>query len=367
LRNYGGSALTQADWAARLDTPDWEVLRRVQTDGVDLVLPELGPLRILATALQVRFRAEVAERHFDDAVRTAKTMFALARHLGVYPTGAANLLGLSIADLALDTLEEMLRQAGCPNFYWALTDLPCPLVDLRQGLQGDCALVEAELRPLRDDAALMEAEMEEVVSRLSGAMGFAREQAGQAPRNLRAALAAQAQDPERVRAARERLVKAGLSAALVGRFPTSQVILLDEKRAYEVSRDERMKLRALPLWQIDGSPGGEDLRRGGDSLFADFLPHVLTVCRAQGRLEQRIALLRHVEALRLYAAAHDGRPPAALADVTVPLPPDPFTGKPFGYLVGEATGHLRGQAKDPAFNIRYEITIRKPGGSASRR
>src|SRR5438477_12248716 len=29
LRDYGGHALTQADWGARLDTPDWQALDRV--------------------------------------------------------------------------------------------------------------------------------------------------------------------------------------------------------------------------------------------------------------------------------------------------------------------------------------------------
>ena len=38
LRNYGGSALTQADWGARLDTADWQVLDRVQTGGTDLAV-----------------------------------------------------------------------------------------------------------------------------------------------------------------------------------------------------------------------------------------------------------------------------------------------------------------------------------------
>src|SRR6202035_2576717 len=36
LRDYGGNALKQADWAARLDTPDWQVLQRLHTDGLDL-------------------------------------------------------------------------------------------------------------------------------------------------------------------------------------------------------------------------------------------------------------------------------------------------------------------------------------------
>src|SRR5208282_8986 len=33
LRNYGGFALTQADWAARLDTPDWQILPKLRIEG----------------------------------------------------------------------------------------------------------------------------------------------------------------------------------------------------------------------------------------------------------------------------------------------------------------------------------------------
>jgi hypothetical protein len=364
LRGYGGQALRQADWAARLDSPDWQTLQRLHTDGLDLMLPELGHLRVLATALQVRFRAQVAGRHFGEAVRTAKTMFALARHLGEHPTEAANLVGLSVADLALDTLEEMVQQPGCPNLYWALTDLPCPLVELRKGVQGDRALVTADLRSVRDDAPMTESQVEKLLSRLSGVMSFARQQAGQAPRSLRARLEARVKDPERVRAARRRLVEAGHAESLVGKFPAVQVILLDERREYELRRDEGIKLLALAPWQIDALTGGQEWGRGGDGLFADLLPHIIKVRRAQGRLEQRIALLRHVEALRLYAAAHEGQLPGKLADVPVPLPPDPFTGKPFHYKFEAATAHFRGspprgEEGNPRYNVRYEVTVRK--------
>src|SRR5262245_30119621 len=177
LRNYGGSALTQADWGARLLSPDWEALQRVQTGGTDLVLPELAPLKLLGMSLRVRFRGEVAGRRYDDAVATAKTMFALSRHLGEHPTVAGNLLGVSVAQFAVDTLEEMVQQPDSPNLYWALTDLPCPLVDLRKGVQGDRSLADSVLRPIRGDVALSDADAEEVVSHLSGRMGFAREQA----------------------------------------------------------------------------------------------------------------------------------------------------------------------------------------------
>jgi hypothetical protein len=84
----------------------------------------------------------------------------------------------------------------------------------------------------------------------------------------------------------------------------------------------------------------------------------------QGRLEQRVGLLRHVEALRLYAAGHDGRLPERLADLPVPVPDDPFTGKPFAYRVEGAAAHLRGsppraEEQNPCFNLRYEVTVRK--------
>src|SRR5262249_62239029 len=41
LREYGGGALRQADLAARLDALDWEVLQRMEADGLDLPPPHL--------------------------------------------------------------------------------------------------------------------------------------------------------------------------------------------------------------------------------------------------------------------------------------------------------------------------------------
>jgi hypothetical protein len=350
LRNYGGNALAQADWGARLDTPDWQVTDRVQTEGADLRLPELVPLRELAGALQVRFRGEVARGDFDDAVRTAKTMFALARHLGECPALAANRLGLAVAEMAVETLAEMVQQPNCPNLYWALTDLPCPLVELRKGAQGDRAAADTELRSLKDDAPLSDAEAEEVVGKFSGRAGYAREQAGKPPRNLRAEFAARAKDAAGVRAARRRLTDAGGGEATVAGFSAVQVVLLDEKRAFEVRRDDELKFLGLKLWEID-SAGAK--KPAPDGLFADLLPRVGDARRSQGVLEQRIAILRHVEALRMYAAAHAGKLPEKLADVEVPLPADPFTGKPFGYAASGATAKLTA-----AGGVRYELSIK---------
>jgi hypothetical protein len=195
-------------------------------------------------------------------------------------------------------------------------------------------------------------------------LSFAREQAGLPPRGLRPLLQARARDQAKVGAARRRLVESGYQSKLVDQLRPIQVILLDEKRDYEVQRDERMKLLALPLWQIDecdGSQAGESSR---DGLLADLLPPIVKLRRAQGALERQIALLRHVEALRLHAAGHDGKLPAKLSDIAVPLPDDPLTGKPFVYAMEGADAHLRGgspQGEDSRArsDVHYVVTLLK--------
>jgi hypothetical protein len=359
LQDYGGAALRQADWAARLDKPDWQILLKLRTDGFNLLLPDVQQVRALANALKVRFRAEVALGRFDDALRTAKTLFALSRHLSEHPTIIGDLVGMAIAYIAIGPLEEMLEQPGCPNLYWALTNLPHPLITVDKGMEGERMLVLSELGGLDESTPMSEGQLQKLIAHLNKQL---RENANKPDGSVRAWLDARVKDEASVRAARRRLVEAGLPEERLMQFPADQVILLDEKREYEVRRDEGMKLVNLPTWQVEAL--ASQAKPVQEPALFDFLvPALLKVRRAQGRLEQRVALLRHVEALRLYAAAH-GRLPAQLADVPVPLPDDPFTGKPFAYRVDGATAHLRGspppgEENNPSFNVRYEVTLQK--------
>ncbi len=156
LLDYGGSALSQADWAARLDTPDWQVLLKLKTDNFGLLLPDVQDIRTLANPLKVRYRAELALRRFDDALRTAKTMFAISRHLGEHPSFPGNLAGLAFANTVIGPLEEMLEQPGCPNLYWALTNLPSPLVRLDKGAEGERLCILGEFRDLDVASPMMQ-------------------------------------------------------------------------------------------------------------------------------------------------------------------------------------------------------------------
>ena len=363
LLDYGGLALRQADWAARLANPDWQILLNLKSEGIYLMIPDVQDIRSLPNALKVRMRAEVALGRFDDAIRTAKTLFALARHLGEHPTFVGNLVGFATANAAIGPLEEMLEQPGCPNLYWALTHLPEPLVSVDRGSEGErIGLIQWIFRDLDDRAPMSPDQLNRLIASMDKLIRT--EFPNTLSEGLGAWLDTRTKDEGRVNAARRRLVEVGLPEARVRLFPAEQVILLDEKREFEVRFDDAMKTINLPPWQAE-AVSKQSKPSQEPALFADsFVPEIGKVIRVRGRLDQRIALLRHVEAIRLHAAEHDGVLPVKLSEIAVPLPSDPFSGKPFRYEVAGSTAHLRGtppsgMETDASYRVHYEVTYRK--------
>ncbi len=248
LLDFGGLALRQADWAARLDNPDWQILLNLKAEGIYLMIPDVQELRSLASALKVRIRAEVALGRFDDAVRTAKTLFALARHLGEHPTFVGNLVGFGTATAAIGPLEEMLEQPGCPNLYWALTNLPDPLVPVDRGAEGErIGLIQWMFRDLEGSAPMSADRLNRFIPSLDKLVRT--EFPNKLGEGLRAWLDTRIRDEGLVGAARRRLVEHGLAGERLLRFPPEQVILLDEKRELEVRFDDVMKTINLPAWK----------------------------------------------------------------------------------------------------------------------
>jgi hypothetical protein len=351
--------LRYADAAARLDRVDWQILLDLKREGPNLLLPDVQGLRELAGALKVRFRIEVAERRYDDAVHTAQTMFALARHFGEHPTIIGDLVGIAIAFVAIGPVDEMIQQPGSPNLFWALTDLPSPLVDLRLGVQGERAMMMSLFNLMDERAPMSEAQMEKAVDAIRQIF-----KAWNLKKDVRQTLDRLAKDADHVRAARRRLTEVLGAGDAIDKFPALQVVLLDEKRDYEERRDAEARAMALPFWQArtflraGTRPEGER----ENALLAELAPSFSKVKMARARLEQRIGLLRCVEALRIYAAAHEGRLPAKLADVDLPLPVDAVTGEPFVYELKGTTAIIRGtpprgMEKTLGYNVRYEVTI----------
>jgi hypothetical protein len=154
-------------------------------------------------------------------------------------------------------------------------------------------------------------------------------------------------------------------------WPVIQVVTLHSLREFRRLQDEVYKWLTLPYTEAALGVAAAERQIRQAQARADALPF-FALLSAQGnalltnaRVERRIAALRCVEALRLYAAAHDGKLPASLDLLTeVPVPADPLTGKSFRYTSSGASFTLWGpprQNEMPAiYNvINYQVTLRR--------
>jgi hypothetical protein len=81
------------------------------------------------------------------------------------------------------------------------------------------------------------------------------------------------------------------------------------------------------------------------------------------RLECNLAALQCVEAIRAYAASHEGQLPSTLDDIDeVSVPNDPMSGQPFNYTRTGSDAALESvvpEGGDKKDQIRYEIVLKK--------
>ena len=94
-------------------------------------------------------------------------------------------------------------------------------------------------------------------------------------------LDARTKDEAVVGTARGRLVEYGLPQDRLLRFPAAQVILLDEKRDFEVLFDDLMKTLAFPAWQGEALAATIAMNKE-QVLFADALVSNVTDAPSQG-------------------------------------------------------------------------------------
>jgi hypothetical protein len=104
-------------------------------------------------------------------------------------------------------------------------------------------------------------------------------------------------------------------------------------------------------------------QRGSLNPLMAFVASVRRPGLGFARLDRRLAMLQAVEAIRAYAAGHDGALPAKLADVTeTPVPEDPMLGRAFEYRVEGNTFVLGApppstSPADASFGVRFEVTL----------
>jgi hypothetical protein len=164
--------------------------------------------------------------------------------------------------------------------------------------------------------------------------------------------------------AKRALVEGGMNPEEVEAMAVGQVVLLYAARQFDEFRGEFLKSTALPHWETLPQMRemeariSEGRRRWEEvlPLSEEYFPALTSAETAFARLDRRFALLRVFEALRLYGAEHEGRLPARLDDLSVPVPIDAVTGAAFTYRVEGAVAHVEGPPL-PGRPCRYEVRL----------
>jgi hypothetical protein len=165
-------------------------------------------------------------------------------------------------------------------------------------------------------------------------------------------------------AAKRALVASGQAAERVEALPVAAVVGQYQFRRYREQSDELWKWFALPYGQGAAGMGRAmaELDRGTreepGNPFMLLLPAVGTSRMRLAQVERSGAALRVVEALRAHAAAHDGRLPESLEDLTdLPIPADPLSGRPFTYEGRGEAGVVEAPPFRPAPPLRFELNL----------
>jgi hypothetical protein len=365
----GNRMLEQVDRAARREYVDWGMAERLRRDGISLLLPEVQSLRQIATLLAVRARLEIAESRFDKAVYTLQTGMALGHHTGDSVTLIQDLVGMAIAQMMIAQLEVLIQQPGAPNFYWALTDLPRPLFDLRKGLQGERMGVYAAIPELSrlETTPLTPEQQQNLLQMLGGGIEVVYARKPNWNNRLMGTLLVLHAYPE----AKKALIAQGRKPKEVETLPALQVVLIHSLQIYQRLQDDLFKCCGLPYWEarpllVQADQRFRQARNRLEGMpFIEFLPALQKVIATTARMDRRIAALRCVEAIRIHAAAHDSKLPTGLDAITeVPIPVDPMTDKAFTYRVSGERATLiapppPGEQPNPFNTLHYELTLRR--------
>ncbi len=368
--------LRQLEIGARRRTVEWDYTLD-EPNRIGLLLPDMQWMRNYVPMLILQARVAQAERDFTAAAHHLETGFAFSRQMAEGPTLIHGLVGCAMASEFLGAADEFVQQPDSPNLYWALTALPRPLIDMRNGLGFEHETFEKQFPELSNlDRDRTEEQWNGLLRRVRTelrdlALGpvedgkrklpdwFPKDYSPESP-------AAKSPDLPQARdfVARTR----GLPAEKVEAMPPAHVLLLTMMGTYQADRDDWFRGSYLPYPQAHLAFDESSKRLHEAPLSEGHLPARLLlpaldkVLSHQIAVERRLAALRVIEALRIHSAAH-ARLPEKLGDVTeVPIPDDPGTDKPFDYQYENGVATLISRipgAPSPNYDQRYRITLRK--------
>ncbi len=306
--------------------------------------------RSISRAIGLQTRAAIAEGDFDKAVELMGMNYKLGGDVAKIPAMVASLVGIAEVSIANDSMQELIGAEGSPNMYWALTELPDPIIDVRTAMRVETQWAErlipelAEVDRKHSDAgwkSLYERVVERVARGIPNQLENYASSTGRSLMPFGFGIAS-------YRSSKKRMIATGIDKAEVEAMSVAEVLLKDaaheakrlgdlcEKQTY-MSFQDAMRF----TYQVENELRlSESISNPGAVLTGLILPATQQVLAAQMRVRRDICAFRVIEAIRMHAA-QTGALPLDLDEISlVPAPDNPATGKPFEYRIDDSAAVL---------------------------
>jgi hypothetical protein len=366
---------TGLELAARRSTCEWQLPLKEQAFATHITA--FQDLREAAKALALQARLQISRDDLDGALTSMRTIFKMSRDCNHGDLLVTTLIACATASTNAENLEAFVQRPKAPNLYWALTALPTPFLDSRRAVDNEALMMEYEfpqlavLRSRRVNSEEARRLSDEILARWWRDASPAEAPGGKTLAEAEAKVASLA--AANLDSLKPTLLDAGWSKADLEAMPPEQVLWLTSDFHWRVYRDELFKWAEVPAAKRTAGVLAVQARiqklvAPASNPIAEFellrlAPAAEPFYASTDRRERTIALFRVIEALRLYAAAHQGALPASLDQLSVPVPSDPMTGQAFLYHTAEGgTADLETPAlptNNRFYGRHYAIRVRK--------
>ncbi len=245
--------------ATKCRVVDWG-LAEEDLSGMEVVtflLPSVQQTRSISRALAIQTRFAIAEGRYDDAVGLLRMNYQLGQNVSKMKFLVSELVGIAEIGIANQTMIDLIAAENSPNMFWALAELPRPIINLQDCIRLEVSIGTRLIPELRDveSADHSRQEWKRILDKTIDAMnsvGLMNGQSQTAISKIPTIAIALASYPE----AKSRLIENGFSVQQVEAMSVAQVLVIDlvidyrsiaenfEKSIYVPYFDSRMVIAA---------------------------------------------------------------------------------------------------------------------------
>lgn len=352
--------------AGLMSFADWEYPLRSSVPFV--TLPDIGSQRsFVGRGMTIWIKQRLTQGDITAALEGIQAQLACSRHIAQSPILVCHLVAVATAEVGLENIEHFIQQPSAPNLYWSLALLPNQLIDPGPMVRWENNSLPRLLPALTDSMPeigdvrwqIVAKEFASLMAELSDG-SFGEDEASALVENT---------DQLAVPFLADEL---GFTAEQLQQMTEEERIMrwiLTMHRRFSVTCES---LLAMPLPMV--LERWQEMEEWHDTfsqemqIKAEQSPFSNIVVVRHGmissyRFGRRVRLLQTVEALRDYAAKHDGALPDSLSQLELPVPIDPFTGELFEYHREgrEATLQWADVPGSMVPQLQYIIRTREPG------